>query len=178
MRVCEVTSKELRWAAGELMRKEVAAHTNVVPSCVFQYIVNATKSNWKTRFPWSRILIHEQTFAVPPKKRIKYCCCSSDNDSGSTAAAVVRGVILCEPDGVTKTLEIRFIADVVGPLLDAAKQYCISQGYASMFLWCGEWFDASCFVEFGFVPQRRQQNWARSSHYSVLYSFKILNVVE
>jgi hypothetical protein len=170
MRVCEVTSKEQRREAGELLRREIATHTNV-PECVFQYIENASKSNWKTRFPWSRILIKEGT-DVPPKKRFFF-------DDGAARGAVVKGVILCEPDDDDKSLEIRFVAGLCKTLLDAAKDYCIQQGYDTMYVWCGEWFeyDASCFAEYGFVAVRRQQNWEESSHYSVLYSFKILNVV-
>lgn len=174
MRVCEVTTKEQRREAGELLRKELATYTNI-PSCVFQYIENASKSNWKTRFPWSRILIKEQqSVDLPPKKRICF-----DDDSATRCAVVVRGVILCEPDDYDKSLEIRFVAGLCKPLLDAAKDYCIKQGYDTMYVWCGEWFeyDASCFAEYGFVPVRRQQNWEESTHYSVLYSFKILNVV-
>ena len=164
MRVCEVTSKELRRAAGELMRKEAATHANM-PECVFQYINNASKCNWKKRFPWSRVLVKaSEPTVVPPRKRTRF--------------EVVKGVILCTPDADDKSLEIFFVAGLCDCfLLDAAKDYCMEQGYDTMYIWCGEWFDftSSCFAKYGFVPRLRQQNWEESSHYSVLYSKSLMS---
>jgi hypothetical protein len=145
MRVCEVTSNQLRWEAGEVLRKEVLTHKNLPPS-VFRYILNASKSNWASRFPWSRIVLLDER-ALPLRKRHLQC---------------VIGVILCESCESDKTMEVRFVAgcdEAVEALLNNAEQHCKARGYTSMYLWCGEWFEreASLFVQFGFVPRRRQR---------------------
>jgi hypothetical protein len=152
LRVCEVTSRAVRREAGKLLRYDILSHVGV-PVRVTQYILNVSTSNWNVRFPWHRVVI-----------------------AGNT----VMGVILCEPDDSTRSLEVRFISGndgVVKALLDAAKAFCASQGYTCMWLWCAECFP-DCrrqFEEYGFVFERRQENWETSDHYSSLYKIFIPN---
>jgi hypothetical protein len=75
-----VASKAIRREAGELLRNDMRLSTGVPPR-ITQYILNVSKSDWNVRFPWHRIAMID------------------DN---------VVGVILCEPDEDTRSLEVRF----------------------------------------------------------------------